>query len=80
MSYHLKNIEKGILGDFSKIKEEFLEAEDSLEQNNVLMCLMELSDLIGAIEAYTLKYNITIIDLINMKDATKRAFNSGRRK
>lgn len=79
MSYHLKKIEKGVLGEFSKIREEFEEAQDALEQNNPLMCLCELSDLLGAIEAYTNKYNMSIEDLLTMKDATKRAFQNGRR-
>lgn len=43
------------------------------------MVLQELSDMLGAIEAYVAKYNITLIDLIIMKDATKRAFESGHR-
>lgn len=77
--YHLKEIEKGTLGLFSKIKEEFLEAEDAMEQDNPLMCLMELSDLLGAIEAFANKHNLTLEELITMKNATKRAFESGRR-
>lgn len=80
MSYHLNKIQKGKFGEFSKIEEEFLEAKDSIEQKNDLMCLMELSDLLGAIEAYSNKFNMTLEDLIRMKDATKRAFKSGRRK
>lgn len=80
MSYHLNEIPKGQIGDFSKIKEEFLEAADALEQGNPLMALIELSDLIGAIELYAKKYNMSLDDLIKMKDATKRAFESGRRK
>lgn len=79
MSYHLTEIPKGVYGEFSKIKEEFLEADDALQQDNPVMVLQELSDMLGAIEAYTAKYNITLIDLIIMKDATKRAFESGHR-
>ncbi len=77
--YHLAKIDKGTLGEFSKIKEEFLEAEDSINQDNPLMCLMELSDLVGAIEAFANKHNLTLEELITMKNATKRAFESGRR-
>lgn len=80
MSYHINEIPKGEIGEFSKIREEFLEAADSLEQNNPLMVLIELSDLIGAIELYSNKYNLSLDDLIKMKNATKRAFESGRRK
>lgn len=79
MSYHLTEIPKGVFGEFSKIREEFLEAEDALAQDNPLMVLQELSDVIGAIDAYVGKYNITLVDLIIMKDATKRAFESGHR-
>jgi hypothetical protein len=79
MSYHLAEIERGVFGEFSKIEEEFLEAKDALAQENPVMVLQELSDMLGAIEAYTARYNITLIDLIIMKDATKRAFESGHR-
>jgi phosphoribosyl-ATP pyrophosphohydrolase len=79
MGYHNKYIERGKFGEFSKIKEEFLEAEDALEQGNNIMLLVELSDLIGAIEGYCIKHNIKLEDLIKMKEATKRAFNDGTR-
>jgi hypothetical protein len=79
MGYHINKIERGVFGEFSKIKEEFLEAEDSIEQGNTVMTLIELSDLIGSIEAYVRKYNMTLDDLIRMKEATKRAFTDGTR-
>ena len=42
--------------------------------------MVELSDLIGSIEAYCkLHHNITLDDLITMKEATKRAFTDGTR-
>jgi hypothetical protein len=34
MSYHLVEIPKGEIGEFSKIKEEFLEFEDAHNQKN----------------------------------------------
>jgi phosphoribosyl-ATP pyrophosphohydrolase len=80
MGYHLKEIQKGKYGEFSKIKEEFLEAEDAYEQQNNIMLLVELSDLIGAIDVYLENFNMTLEDLIVMKNATKRAFKSGKRK
>lgn len=46
--YHIKFIKKGVLGQFSKIDEEFNEFIDSHEQNSFVMELIELSDLIGA--------------------------------
>ena len=78
--YHKNKIGKGVLGEFSKIREEVLEAEDALEQNNKVMLLVELCDLIGAIEAYVEKHNMNLDDLITMKNATKGAFLDGTRK
>lgn len=79
--YHLREIEKGILGELSKIQEELDELRDAESQSSKIMVLVELSDLIGAIDAY-LKHNalgITINDLIIMSNITKRAFENGRR-
>jgi hypothetical protein len=46
--WHKKEITKGVLGDLSKIREELEEAEDSLEQDQLMMLLFELSDICGA--------------------------------
>lgn len=78
--YHNRKIEKGTLGESSKIAEEYEEFTESLEQNNPLMAMLELADLIGAIEAYAVKYNFTLADLIKMKETTERAFKTGYRK
>lgn len=80
MGYHINEIPRGKFGEFSKIKEEFLEVEDALQQGNKIMMLVELSDLIGAIEGYCENHNMTLDDLIKMKEATKRAFGDGTRK
>lgn len=77
--YHNREIVRGVYGEFSKIREEFEEFDDAVEQNNILMSLVELSDLIGAIEGYAVKYGISLDDLIIMKNATKRAFEDGTR-
>lgn len=80
MGYHKNKIPKGIIGEFSKIREEFLEAEDAIEQDNKVMLLVELSDLIGAVELFCVKnYNISLNDLITMKNATQNAFSDGTR-
>ena len=63
MGYHTREIKKGKIGEFSKIKEEFEELEDAVEQNDNILSLCELSDLIGAIECYIEKWNLTIEDL-----------------
>ena len=79
--YHLIQIPKGKYGEFSKVEEEFLECKDAISQNNKIMVMCELSDLLGAIEAYATKeFNITLEDIIIMKNATRRAFKSGVRK
>jgi len=80
MGYHKNEIKKGILGEFSKIKEEFLEAEDAYIQGNNIMLLLELSDMLGAIEDFLEKHNMDLQDLIKMKNATQSAFKDGTRK
>lgn len=82
MGYHLTTITKGELGRLSKLQEELEECLDAEAQGNRIMLLVELSDLIGATEAYLEKNfpDITLVDLINMKDATVRAFKTGHRK
>lgn len=80
--YHLKNISKGVLGELSKIREELDEAEDAEDQGSKVMLLVELSDLLGAVEGYLAKHmpDFTLQDLINMKNITQRAFKNGHRK
>lgn len=81
MGYHKSKINKGQFGHASKIQEEFEEFTDAYNQGNPVMELLELSDLIGAIEAYTLyHYDIELRDLVKMMEATKSAFIDGERK
>ncbi len=79
--YHLKTIPRGELGEISKIREELCELEDAVEQESKIMALVELSDLIGSIELYLAKYHpgVTLSDLKQFSDITKRAFQNGRR-
>lgn len=78
--YHTIKIEKGELGEFSKIREEFEELEDAIKQNDSIMAICECSDIIGAIEAFTIsKYNITLDDLISFNKKTQNAFKIGKR-
>jgi len=78
--YHTKEIQKGILGDFSKIKEEFEELEDAYNQEDPIMCLCECSDLIGAIRHYAeSKFGINLQQLIMFNEKTENAFKQGRR-
>ncbi len=80
MGYHKVKIEKGVLGEYSKIKEEFEELTDAVNQNCKGLIICELCDLIGSIEEYIKKYNLTLEDLKQFSDLTKEAFISGHRK
>lgn len=79
--YHLSVIDKGELGELSKIKEEIDEALDAEAQSSKVMVLVELSDAVGAIEAYLARHHpsISLEDLKTMSAITKRAFENGRR-
>lgn len=80
MGYHSKKIEKGIIGEFSKIREEYQELEDAFEQEDKILQLCELSDLIGAIEYYCYtNFKINLKDLKKFSDKTKQAFKDGSR-
>lgn len=57
IGYHLNYIKKGELGEFSKIEEEFNEFIDAYHQKAIVMCFLELSDLLGAVIAYYRKRN-----------------------
>lgn len=78
--YHRRVIPKGQLGNASKITEEYEEFIDACDQGNKVMALIELSDLLGAIDAYVRNWNMDISDLLEMTEATQRAFRTGRRK
>lgn len=80
MGYHKTEIKKGILGEFSKIEEEFEELKDAVSQKHPVLEICELCDLIGSIELYADRYNLTLEDLIKMKDSNKNAFQNGTRK
>ncbi len=80
MGYHTREIPKGTLGEFSKVREEFWELEDAEIQGAKILILCELTDLYGAIEEYAKKYNLTMNDLKQFSDMTKSAFIEGNRK
>ena len=80
--YHISEIKKGTLGESSKILEEVYELIDAEKQEAKIMCIVELADIIGAIDLYIKhkKLGITLDDLRIMSEITKRAFISGHRK
>jgi hypothetical protein len=79
--YHLAEIPKGEVGEVSKIVEEALELQDFDQQRTAVGGLVELSDLVGAIEAYLAKHHpsIGLSDLKTFADITKRVFENGHR-
>lgn len=81
MGFHIKNIEKGILGDSSKILEEINELIDAENQDLKILVLWELSDVIGAINLYLLKHfpGISLQDLIKMSIKNSELFKEGVR-
>jgi len=81
MGYHKREIKKGVVGEKTKIYEELDEFYESLEQDNPIMALVELSDLVGAVEMYLEKYHpsIKLEDLVTMARTTRGAFEDGTR-
>lgn len=79
MGYHKREIQKGVFGEFSKIKEEFDELVDAQEQGDKILQICELTDLVGAIEEYIKKWNMTIEDLVQFSNKTKSAFKERKR-
>lgn len=78
--YHKREIPKGVLGEFSKITEEFTELFDAVEQQNSILELCEMADLLGAIKHYSEKrYNIGLDKLIMFMECTENAFKAGKR-
>lgn len=79
--YHKHVIPKGEVGELSKVYEELLEAYDAESQGVGIMTLVELSDMLGAVESFLQKHypGVTLDDLKAMSAVTKRAFISGRR-
>lgn len=79
--YHLVEIPKGTVGESDKILEEILELQDAERQSCRIMALVELSDVVGAIEHYLGRHHpdTRLEDLIIMSRITRRAFQNGRR-
>lgn len=81
MGYHEKKVSKGVLGEASKIQEEFEEFMEVHNRDCKVLELCELSDLVGAIDHYLRKHHpsIKIKDLEWMAVLTESAFREGGR-
>lgn len=79
MGYHKKSIADGEYGKFSKIREEFEELQDAVEQKNKILILCELSDLVGAIKGYAASQGVTLEDVVKFMELTDSAFEDGTR-
>lgn len=79
--YHLVAIPRGELGELSKIQEELDELRDAMAQGSRVMAAVELSDMMGAIQAFIDRHlpGTTIQDLLTFSAITQRAFINGRR-
>lgn len=80
--YHVDVIPKEPIGTAEKVMEEALELVDACKQSNPVMALVEMSDLIGAIQLLLeakVGKSVSIDDLITMANTTRRAFESNRR-
>ncbi len=79
--YHEASIPRGEYGQPSKVREECEEFLDAIRQSNPLMALVELSDLLGAVQGYlTSQPGTSFDDLLKMAKTTQRAFQSQDRK
>lgn len=76
--WHERKIKKGTYGEISKIEEELEEAKDALEQGNRLMFLIELSDILGAVEGISEKYGLAISDLKAFSNKVKESKLHGK--
>ena len=63
MGFHNRPITKGTYGELSKVREELEEAEDAEAQGIDLMVLLELADILGAVEGVAKKYGFTLDQL-----------------
>lgn len=79
--YHLSEIPRGEFGEPSKIIEEAMELADAHSQGARIMALVELSDLVGAVEGYLRRHHpsYSIPDLLAMAAITSRVFENGHR-
>ncbi len=79
--YHLVSIQRGELGELSKIQEELDELKDAMAQGSRVMAAVELADMLGAVQAFLTRHlpGTSMEDLLTFSAITRRAFENGRR-
>ena len=81
MGYHKRQINRGVFGQTSKIREELEELEDAEAQGVAIMAMCELADLYGALqEKARLSFGLSMDDLKKMNERTEEAFRDGSRR
>ncbi len=73
--WHLGKIPSGVLGDLSKLDEEYAEYEDAVRQNLRILQFYELSDMIGALAAQVQKDKLPWTDAMPTPTAMSAALN-----
>lgn len=76
MAYHLRHIEKGTLGEWSKVEEELEEFLEALEQNASIMAVLELSDMYGALNLFCLEHYKLTFESIFKNEYKSYSFSS----
>lgn len=78
---HVSPIPVGTVGEFSKIVEEFHEAQDAHLQGDKVMLLIELGDMLGAVERFVAKNfkGVTFDDLVIRMKAHHAAIDAKQR-
>lgn len=62
---------RGTYGNLSKLEEELDEVREALEQGQIFMAMIELSDLIGAIGGLAEKHGYSLEDLIQFSEKVR---------
>lgn len=73
------SIDRGTYGEFSKVKEEFLELEEAVSHDdNSIHVQIEIADLLGAIMGYAENRGFNKYDLVQFMLMKERFFDENR--
>lgn len=79
MAYHKSPITRGYLGTISKVQEEVDEYKDAHAQGCKILQTCELADIYGALEFLAERHHLSMNDLKQMSDLTRKSFEDGTR-